>query len=140
MDELRRCSLQMKQWWTSQRNNELDDSIDILEIKLDRMQNQVKVIQSCYEIDLNDILEIIEVVLKKLKEMVTTGNKGYSVFRLYTGDVGAPRYGISTEQLNFFIENGFNGPQIAKLLNVSYNTIKRRLKDNNISLREHLQT
>ena len=43
--------------------------------------------------------------------MVTTSHKEYSVFRLYTGDVGAPRYGISTEQLNFFIENGFNGSQ-----------------------------
>ncbi|XP_066935150.1 uncharacterized protein [Clytia hemisphaerica] len=136
LDELQRCALQIKQWWTSPRNNELDDSIDVLEIRLERMRNQIKVIQSCYEIDLNDIVQIIEVILQKFKEMVTTSTMGYSACRLNTGNVGAPKYEITSEQLNFFIENGFNGPQIAKLLNVSYNTVKRRLREYDISLRQ----
>ena len=44
---------------------------------------------------------------------------------VYTGSVGRPKFEITREQINFLVENGFTGPQIASLIVVSLSTVRR---------------
>ena len=48
---------------------------------------------------------------------------------------GRPRFKISKEQLDFFVESGFTVPNIAGLLNVSCSTVERRMREFSISVR-----
>ena len=44
---------------------------------------------------------------------------------VYTGSVGRPKFEITHEQINFLVESGFTGPQIASLIGVSLSTVRR---------------
>ena len=44
---------------------------------------------------------------------------------VYTGSVGRPKFEITREQINFLVESGFTGPQIASLIGVSLSTVRR---------------
>ena len=48
---------------------------------------------------------------------------------------GRPRFKISKEQPDFFVESGFTVPNIAGLLNVSCSTVERRMREFSISVR-----
>ena len=50
------------------------------------------------------------------------------------GSRGRPSYFISEDQLRYFVDNGFSVPQISRLLTVSISTIKRRLRQYEISI------
>ena len=52
-----------------------------------------------------------------------------------TGSVGRPRVEISKDQLDYLFEYELKTPDIAEALGVSVNTIKRRLREFNISIR-----
>lgn len=43
------------------------------------------------------------------------------------GNVGRPRFEITREQMNFLVESGFTGPQIASIIGVSLSTVRRRM-------------
>ena len=51
------------------------------------------------------------------------------------GRVGRPRFVITSEQLQYLVENHFTVPQISQLLGVSSRTVERRLSDYGISIR-----
>ena len=50
-----------------------------------------------------------------------------------TGSVGRPKFEISKDQLEYLVEYELKTPDIAKALGVSVSTIKRRLREFNIS-------
>ena len=52
-----------------------------------------------------------------------------------TGSVGRPRFEISKDQLEYLVEYELKTPDIAEALGVSVSTIKRRLREFNISIR-----
>ena len=52
------------------------------------------------------------------------------------GLVGRPRFEISKDQLEYFVEYELTCPDIAEALGVSVSTIKRRLREFNISIRD----
>ena len=54
---------------------------------------------------------------------------------LSTGSVGRPRVEISKDQLEYLVEYELKTPDIAEALGVSVSTIKRRLREFNISIR-----
>ncbi|XP_044174182.1 uncharacterized protein LOC122957830 [Acropora millepora] len=55
-----------------------------------------------------------------------------------TGSVGRPKFEISKDQLEYLVEYELKTPDIAKALGVSVSTIKRRLREFNISSRATL--
>ena len=55
----------------------------------------------------------------------------------YLGLVGRPSYDISYEQFLYLIENRFSVPRIADMLGVSVRTIRRRMDDYGLSIRNH---
>ena len=53
--------------------------------------------------------------------------------KTHDGNRGRPRYAITAQQLQYFIHFGFKAPEIASMLGVSESTLRRRLKDFNLS-------
>lgn len=53
-----------------------------------------------------------------------------------TGLRGRPKFQLTLEQLEYFLEYGFKARDMAQMLNVSEKTIARRLSENGISVRE----
>ena len=53
--------------------------------------------------------------------------------KTHNGNRGRPRYAITAQQLQYFIYFGFKAPEIASVLGVSESTLRRRLKDFNLS-------
>ena len=60
----------------------------------------------------------------------TTANQAT---KLFSGDRGRPRFVVTKEQLEFFINYGFHCPEIGRILNISESTVRRRLKEFGIS-------
>ena len=55
---------------------------------------------------------------------------------LLDGTVGRPRYGISYHQLETLIAMNLAVPRIAQLIAVSTSTIRRRMRQYNLSIRD----
>ena len=53
-----------------------------------------------------------------------------------SGFRGRPKFDISCEQLEYFLDNGFKATEIAKMLCVSVKTVYRRLEENGLSMRD----
>lgn len=54
----------------------------------------------------------------------------------HTGVVGRPSYDIPFEQLQYLIENLFSVPMIADMLGVSIRTVRRRMDDYGLTIRD----
>ena len=52
------------------------------------------------------------------------------------GNIGRPNFEIPNQQLQYLIQNRFSVPQIAKIVGVSISTIRRRMSEFNLSIRE----
>lgn len=52
-----------------------------------------------------------------------------------SGSVGRPSFQIPSEQLRCLIDHRFSVPQISQLLGVSVRTVRRRMSENNLSIR-----
>ena len=57
--------------------------------------------------------------------------------RQFTVRRGRPRYEVTKEQLEFFVERRFSVSEMASLLNVSPRTVERRLNEFGLSLRNN---
>lgn len=55
-------------------------------------------------------------------------DSGFQAKREPKGQVGAPKFEITREQLDFLIKFGFTAPMIAESLHTSESTIRRRLR------------
>ena len=78
---------------------------------------------------------ITENVLRIFKENYR-GNVGFSPYLIRTGNAGSPKLEVCKGQLNHFIENGFSIRQMASMLNVSKSTIKRRLFEFGLKIKQ----
>lgn len=58
----------------------------------------------------------------------TSADTAYKANRSIQGTAGPPSYNITRGQLEFFLELGFKGTDIAKMLQVSRSTVMRRLR------------
>lgn len=81
---------QIRHIWSSPRNNEFYDSVDILQIKLERVKYQLNVIESCYYGDFTSMYIVIENILRIFKENCRE-NVGFSPYLIRTGNVGSPK-------------------------------------------------
>ena len=63
-----------------------------------------------------------------------------TVVVIHTGSVGRPRYEIPEESLEMLIENRFTVPQIATMMGISVSTVRRRMSDIGIHIRDYYST
>ncbi|ROI15247.1 hypothetical protein DPX16_1400 [Anabarilius grahami] len=84
----------------------------------------------------NDMLDHVSEFLDNLETLTQQHvPQGYSA-PLVRGSSGRPRFSITEEQLRFLIEYNFSTKQMADILCVSRRTVKRRLREFSISLRD----
>ena len=65
-----------------------------------------------------------------------SSNNCYELPLEHSGHVGRPRFGVSTAQLDYFLQNDFTGKQISEMLTISLSTVRRRMRDFNLSVRD----
>ena len=82
-----------------------------------------------------NVLETFHCLLKAIRdaadEMYATGYQAP-----VTGLSGRPKYDLLREQLLYFIENSFSSNMISSMLVVSLSTIRRRLSEYGLSIRQ----
>lgn len=61
---------------------------------------------------------------------------GYQAPVIPSGKTGRPCFDISKERLEFLLEFDFTVPEIARLLDVSVRTIRRRMKELGLSVKQ----
>ena len=61
---------------------------------------------------------------------------GYCASKVFTSDRGRPFYDIPQEQLKLFLDLGFSVPEMADMLGTSKSTVKRRLSEYSLSVRQ----
>lgn len=57
----------------------------------------------------------------------------YKMVKINDGNRGRPVYDITKDQLEYLVDLSFTGTEMAKLLQVSHSTIKRRLRSVNFN-------
>ena len=60
---------------------------------------------------------------------------GFQCEKVFNGDRGRPRYNITKQQLEYFLDFGFTATGISAMLGVSEPTIRRRLQEFGLSNR-----
>ena len=73
--------------------------------------------------------------LETLDRCQCTLLNGYQAPIIRSGKRGRPRFDISKEHLEFLLEFDFTAPEIARLLDVSVRTIRRRMKELELSVK-----
>lgn len=63
-----------------------------------------------------------------------------TVVMSHTGAIGRPRYEVPEGSLEMLIENRFTVPQIANIMGVSISTVRRRMSDAGILIRDYYST
>ena len=121
--------LRSVQDWRSNKSE-----VDYIYYKLDRLEHILSLSAQLVNIDdriycnisaakclVGHLLQDEEPVINFNMETTLTGNRG------------RPRYIISKEQLQYFMEYGFKGHELAIMLGVSEATVRRRLQDFGLS-------
>lgn len=133
VSQMRKAVLQISRDWNN--NERTDDDNEGFSVRIERLLSMAGTVQSCYgEVDgLAGIVQSLSTLYQDLRVMSEkTVREIVSVD--ISGKPGRPKFDIPSELLHFYLEHNFNASQIAKMLNVSKSTIKRRLKQNDIRI------
>ena len=114
---------------------------DVVEYCIARLENLlsncVNLFRIIEEQQYNSIIHAVQTFLLMLRSRVPgdegTTSSSYSV-PVHGFAVGRPPYNITFDQLSFLVGENFNTRRIANCLGVSVSTVRRRLRDNDISL------
>ncbi|XP_063397451.1 uncharacterized protein LOC134681741 [Mytilus trossulus] len=89
------------------------------------------------DLEANEFSEMIGTVRDEIEDNQTIEKKtGYQSKRLQTDENGHYKYDVPREQLDFLSRFGFTAPMMSEVLGVSESTVRRRLRNFNISLRQ----
>ena len=110
-----------------------EDQQDYLHFRTDSLCYLARKCNELYEIG-DDFLNAIDDVSALSKSVVCINEAGYKAPKEETGNRGRPKYIITKQQLEYYLENGFTVPAIAKMISVAVKTVKRRLKDYELSI------
>ncbi|XP_052100190.1 uncharacterized protein LOC127734390 [Mytilus californianus] len=76
-----------------------------------------------------ELLRLVQLLQSDIKELKSASSgTAYKATRTIQGSAGPPSYDITRDQLEFFLELGFKGTDMAKMLQVSRSTVMRRLR------------
>ena len=73
---------------------------------------------------------------RELQLMCSSGNQCSNAVVSNDGSVGRPRYVVEQESLEMLLENRFTVPQIANILGVSISTVRRRMSEFSLYVRD----
>ena len=88
-------------------------------------------------INLREVEPLICEAARALRILVgMSWNDCYKLPLEHSGHVGRPRFGVSRVPLEYLLQNGFTGKQISEMLSISLSTVRRRMRDFNLSVRD----
>lgn len=132
LDRVKEYIIQIKNDWNEPRRNS-DDTEGIL-VRLERLFHHILTLEMIYNgADLAEIMRNLQLVISAIQEQSLDKQVLRPTF-MYSGKKGAPKFEISKEQLEYFVENGFTIPQMSNMLNVSCSTIKRRFREYSLTI------
>ena len=123
------------------RRLEQDPSDDVADYVLYRLQQVASHLSRIAGSAPGNVFEDVKHSLGEVASILADSEHNWQPFTTVlcsTGSVGRPRFEISKDQLEYFVENELTCPDIAEALGVSVSTIKRRLREFNISIRATL--
>ena len=119
-----------------ERGNVSEDMADHLAFRLEQLYGHVLRL-SAFHPNLSEIEPFIREAARLLRAFEDSShNDSYELPMQCDGRVERPRFGISREQLQYLLQNGFTGPQIAEMLSVSLSTVRRRMREFNVSVKD----
>ena len=88
--------------------------------------------------------EVVEIIRRLFETLLTFSEElhyssvdsAYQARTPLLNQQGRPRYDLPREQLTYFIEKGFSCTQMCSMLGVSLSTIRRRMKEYGLAIRE----
>ena len=87
------------------------------------------------EVLLSNLLQARDLISLMVKHNEESSDVHNNRTMIVTGNKGRPKIYINSNQLEYFLEKGFKGTDIAKMLNVSNKTIYRRLQEFGLPVR-----
>lgn len=107
------------------------DELDYISFRLDRVEHLLALSVQIFNVDAR-----IFACLSEAKYLVSNVNnlqcgtgQNFQSEKCFTGNRGRPRYNITRQQLEYFIDYGFSAREIATLLGVSEATVQRRFQE-----------
>lgn len=108
------------------------ETSDYFKYQIDILQNHsVLLFDETHDDTIQKVLTNLRKVFKMLCQEETSSN--YQAQCVVTQEPGRPKFRITQEQMEYFVENGFNCVDISKMLGVSVSTVRRRMSDFDIS-------
>ena len=112
------------------------DVLDYIFTRLERVENILSLSSQIFNVD-----DRIFVCISQAKYLVRSAylqsdaatGQNSQPGKCFTGERERPRYNITSEQLEYFIEHGFTAGEIAALLHVGEATVRRRLHEYGLS-------
>ena len=123
------------------RRLEQDSGDDVADYVLYRLQQVARHLSRIAASAPGNVFEEVQLSLSEITSVLQDAERSWLPvsFAVHpTGSVGRPKFEISKDQLEYLVEYELKTPDIAKALGVSVSTIKRRLREFNISSRATL--
>ena len=98
----------------------------------DMMEECVRAVQ--------DVVTTLNTMISNMEDTRAAEPYGYYLSLSFTGGRGRPKLNITAGVLNYFVSHGFSASSIAMLLHVSLSTIRRRMREYGISIRDQYST
>ena len=121
--------------------HELENSVDINRLdsihrRLDQITSQLHRLPAL-SIGMTDTVNDVLRSFDEMDEDIINGTQsGYRTGLCYSTGWGRPTLKISKEQIQYFLQNGFTGPDIANMFGVSLRTVRRRMQTFRLSTRD----
>lgn len=89
---------------------------------------------------IEDNVTAMQVIVNSLNQIISQNNEscepyGYSASVTFSGSRGRPKIDITASVLDYFLSHGFSATTIAMILQVSLSTVRRRLSEHGIRVR-----
>ena len=116
--------------------NVIKDMIDYLAFRLDQLYGQLLRLTAS-NINLRELELLICEASRSLRILVGMScSDCYELPLEHSGHVGRLRFGVLRVELEDLLQNSFTGKQISEMLSISLSTVRRRMRDFNLSVRD----
>lgn len=115
----------------------IHEDMDFVYIRIEEILNVLSRFSETTSIpNAPEVLRSLVSALEILDSCQCTVLNGCQAPIIRSGKTGRPRFDISKEHLEFLLEFDFTVPEIARLLDVSVRTIRRRMKELELSVKQ----
>ena len=113
-----------------------EDMADYLAFRLEQLYGHILRLTASHP-NLREVEPLVCEAARTLRTLEGLGcDNGYELPLDYSWRVGRPRFEVSRAQLEYLLQNGFSGTQIAEMLAISLSTVRQRMRAFNLSVKD----